>query len=106
MKKNTMKFTDHEDWMAQRLAKNPKLAKEYLKVVLEDMDSQNNEQVLMRALRQVAKAQGISKVAKASGIRRESLSRALSERGNPRIDTLLSIVHALGLQLTVKPIPS
>jgi probable addiction module antidote protein len=95
---------EHEYWVAQRLAKNPKLAREYLKIMLEDADTISNEQTLLRALRQVAKAQGISKVAEAAGIRRESLSRALSDKGNPRIDTLLSIMRAMGLQLTVKPI--
>lgn len=104
MKKTTKISSGHDEWMAERLAKNSKIQKEYIKILMDDAASQNNEQALLRAIKQVAKAQGINNVAAAAGIRRESLSRALSERGNPRIDTLLSIVHAMGLQLTVKPL--
>jgi probable addiction module antidote protein len=51
----------------------------------------------------VAEARGVAKVAKAAGIPRESLSRALSKRGNPRLSTLQAVTSALGLQLTVEP---
>ncbi len=103
MKKKIDNSVEHDEWVAQRLAKNPKLQKEYMKILIEDAAKQNNEQALLRAIKQIAKAQGINNVASAAGIRRESLSRALSEKGNPRIDTFLSIIHAMGLQLTVKP---
>lgn len=97
-------FFEHDDWVAQKLAKNPQLQEEYLKTLAEDATKRNKGQALLRALRQIAKAQGINNVAKAAGIHRESLSRALSEKGNPRIDTLISIINAMGLQLTVKSI--
>jgi probable addiction module antidote protein len=55
------------------------------------------------ALRRVAEARGgIAKVAKAAGIERESLYRALSARGNPRLSTLVAVTKALGLKLTVE----
>ena len=104
MSKTTKEFSEHDEWMVQRLVNKPKLQAEYITALMEDAGQQNNEQPLLRALKQVAKAQGIGKVAAAAGIHRESLSRALSEKGNPRIDTLLAIVHAMGLQLTVKPL--
>lgn len=100
--KKTQNPAVYDTWVAERLAKSPKLAAEYVRAVLESSAERESQQVLLRALKQVAQAQGISKVAKTAGIRRESLSRALSERGNPRIDTLLTIVHAMGLQLTVQ----
>jgi probable addiction module antidote protein len=59
--------------------------------------------VLLIAQRRVAKARGgIAKVAKAAGIERESLYRALSVRGNPRLCTLVAVTKAVGLKLTVE----
>lgn len=53
-------------------------------------------------LRQIAEAGGgMAKVAKDAGIQRESLYRALSKRGNPRLTTLLAVIRALGMTLTV-----
>ena len=58
--------------------------------------------VLLIALRQLACARGIVKVAKAAGVERESLYRALSARGNPRLSTLVAVTKAIGLRLTVE----
>ena len=75
----------HDDAMVRRLRKDPDFPSEYLKAALEDEDE---PRVLLLALRHLAQAQGIAKVAKAAGIERESLYRALSARGNPRLSTL------------------
>jgi probable addiction module antidote protein len=53
----------------------------------------------------LAQARGIAKVAKAAGIERESLYRALSVRGNPRLSTLVAVTKAIGLRLTVEAAP-
>jgi probable addiction module antidote protein len=51
----------------------------------------------------VAEARGgIAKVAKAAGVERESLYRALSAHGNPRLSTLVAVTKAMGLKLTVE----
>jgi len=94
----------YDEWFQEVLEKDSQFAVDYLKTAFEEATDAIGRKVLLGAIKQVAKAQGINKVAQAAGIRRESLSRALSERGNPRIDTLLSIIHAIGLELTVKPI--
>jgi probable addiction module antidote protein len=57
---------------------------------------------LLLALRHLAQAHGIAKVAKAAGIERESLYRALSASGNPRFSTLVAVTKAIGLRLTVQ----
>jgi probable addiction module antidote protein len=89
----------HDGAMVRRLRKDPKFAAEYLKAALEDEDE---PRVLLLALRHLAQAQGIAKVAKAAGIERESLYRALSDRGNPRLSTLVAVTKAIGLKLTVE----
>ena len=70
----------------------------YLNAALEDGDPA----VLLEALRNVAQARGgVGALAKAAGVSRESLYRTLSRRGNPKIDTLLALLRALGLELTI-----
>jgi len=90
----------HEEALIRELRDDPEFAAEYLKAAIEDTDE---PKVLLIALRQIAKARGVAKVAKAAHIERESLYRALSPRGNPRLTTLMAVTKALGLTLTVEP---
>lgn len=92
----------HGEAMVRRLRKDPEFAAEYLKAALEDSDE---PRVLLLALRHLAQAHGIAKVAKAAGIERESLYRALSEKGNPRLSTLVAVTKVIGLRLTVEATP-
>jgi probable addiction module antidote protein len=72
----------------------------YPRTALEDTDE---PMVLLMALRHLAEARdGIAKVAKAAGIKRESLYRARSPRGNPRLSTLVAVTNAIGLKLMVE----
>lgn len=56
------------------------------------------------ALRTVAKARGMSRVAEEAGITREGLHKALSERGDPKLSTLLGVARALGFRMTMVPV--
>ena len=70
------------------------------KAAIEDTEE---PQALLVALRHVAEARGgVAKIAKAAGMERESLYRALSPRGNPRLSTLVAVTKAMGLTLTVE----
>lgn len=89
----------HEEAIVRRLRQDPEFAGEYLKAALEDTDEPG---VLLIALRHLAQAEGIAKVAKAAGLERESLYRALSARGNPRLSTLVAVTKAIGLKLSVE----
>jgi probable addiction module antidote protein len=89
----------HDEAVVRRIRKDPEFAGEYLKAALEDGDE---PRVLLLALRHVAQARGIAKIAKAAGIERESLYRALSARGNPRLSTLYAVAKAVGLRLTIE----
>jgi probable addiction module antidote protein len=90
----------HDEVMVKKLRERPRFAAEYLKAAIEDTDE---PEMLLIALRHIAEARGgIAKVAKAAGIERESLYRALSPRGNPRLSTLIGVMRAVGLRLTVE----
>lgn len=71
----------------------------YLDAALED-----GEPALIRhALNVIARARGMTQIARDSGVTRESLYRALGENGNPEFTTVLKVVHALGLRLRTRP---
>lgn len=54
---------------------------------------------IARALGDIARARGMSQVARDAGLSRESLYKALSESGNPSFATVLKVAHALGVRL-------
>jgi probable addiction module antidote protein len=90
----------HDEVIIKKLRTNAKFAAEYLQAAMEDTDE---PKVLLVALRHLAEAHGVAKIAKAAHVERESLYRALSPRGNPRLTTLMAVVKALGLSLSVTP---
>jgi probable addiction module antidote protein len=54
------------------------------------------------ALGDVARAQGMTRLARRTGLTRMGLYKALSKDGNPSLDTVLKVLHALGLRLAAK----
>ena len=69
----------------------------YLDAWLEE--APDDAQGIARALGDLARAKGMSSVARESGLSRESLYKALSEHGNPSLSTVLKVARALGLRL-------
>ena len=77
---------------------NEEVVAEYLAAALDDP----NPNVFLRAVADVAKARGISKVAKDAGLGRESLYKALAPGAKIRYDTLRKLMDSLGVRLTVR----
>ena len=75
---------------------------EYLNMALEDP----NPEMLLLAVKNIARAQGMTQLAKDTGLGRESLYKALSDGAKPRYDTLLKVVRALGIKLHAEPLHS
>ena len=71
----------------------------YLEAALEEGDPA----LIAAALGDIARAKGMSQVAREAGLGRESLYKALSPTGNPEFGTILKVVAALGLQLHATP---
>jgi len=66
----------------------------------------NDPAFIADALGVIARARGMSEVARETGLSRESLYRALSAGGNPELSTLLQVIRALGLRLSATPAAS
>ena len=73
---------------------------EYLTAALETGDPA----FIADAIGIVARAKGMTEVAKEAGLGRESLYKALSAEGNPEFATILKVIRALGLKLTAEPV--
>ena len=71
---------------------------EYMTAVLEA----NEPDLLLLALGDIARARGMAQIAKATGLGRESLYKALAPGAKPRFDTVLKVARALGVKLTAK----
>ena len=72
---------------------------EYLTAALDDP----NPDVFLTAVRDVARARGMTQLAKDAGLGRESLYKALSPGAKPRYDTVMKLLHALGVKLSALP---
>ena len=80
------------------------LAVEYLKAAMESLDDPDDRAAGLLALRTIAEAYGgLGAVAAEAGISRESLYRALSAKGNPTLKTILAVLKAVGMRLSVEP---
>lgn len=84
-------------WDSADLLKTKEDVAAYLEAVFEDGDSA----LITHALGVVARAEGMTEVAKQAGLTRASLYKALSGDGNPEFSTVLKVVQALGLKMTV-----
>ena len=93
-----MRLKDTNEMFADDL-RDPVYAAGYLNITLED----DGIEGFLYALQKVARAHGVSRVASGSALPRESLYRALSEKGNPGIKPLARVLDALGLRLTITP---
>ncbi|GAA0572220.1 addiction module antidote protein [Caenispirillum bisanense] len=74
---------------------------EYLTAAMEDPDPA----VLLAAIKDVARARGMAQLARDAGLGRESLYKALSPGAKPRYDTIVRVMHALGVTLQAVPAP-
>jgi probable addiction module antidote protein len=89
------------DDLLMDILKDQERALAYLNAALDESD----QRVFLIALRNITQAQGgIAKVAARSGLNRESLYRALSEKGNPSVQTLTAVLGALEFRLGVAKI--
>ena len=84
--------------MAEHLDSDQAIA-EYLTIVLEE----NDPAEFAHALGTIARARGMAEVARASGLTREALYKALRPTSHPRFDTIMKVVRAMGLQISVQP---
>lgn len=92
-------FRDYQDKLIQDL-QDPELVSAYLNEALKDEDPR----IFLLALKNVCEAQGkaMADLARQTKISRENLYRILSKRGNPKLNNVVSLLSAVGFQLSVE----
>lgn len=86
------------------LRDDPEQAYAYVQVALEESDRDSDTEHLILVLRNVAEAQGrVPELARQVNMGKTNLYRALSEKGNPTLSTVNTILHGLGYRLALAP---
>jgi probable addiction module antidote protein len=92
----------HEERSIEELREDREYAIALLQISMESLDNPQERGGALLSIRAVAEAYGgLGAVAAQAGISRESLYRSLSPKGNPTLKTLIAVIKALGLRLTV-----
>jgi probable addiction module antidote protein len=93
-----MKNTDTTKWKLAEHVKTQEDATAYLKAAMEESDPN----VLLAALGDIARSEGMSKLTREVGVTRESLYVSLSSKGNPSFATVFKVLRALGYGLALR----
>lgn len=95
-----IRFADLPDFDPAEQLKDEEDIAAYLTIVMEE----NDPALLAAALGDIARARGMSEIAKSTGISREALYKALRPNAKPRFDTINKVCAALGVRLEARPI--
>ncbi|PZO89038.1 MAG: putative addiction module antidote protein [Micavibrio aeruginosavorus] len=76
----------------------------YMEGMFEEFAEDGNVGALLASLRVIAKVKGISGIAEETGLTRQGLQKALSEKGNPRFESINAIMKAMGYRLVAEKI--
>lgn len=95
-----VKISDLPEFDAAEHLETPEDIATYLNAMLEDGDAS----MLAAALGTIARARGMTEIARATGITREALYKALRSDSAPRFETISQVCHALGVKLVAQPI--
>jgi len=91
-----MKVTTRK-WDASEYLDSPEMIHEYLQAAFEEGDSE----LLLAAIGNVAKAKGMSEIARKTNLSRQNLYKALAPNSSPKFETIKKVVEALGCKLAV-----
>jgi probable addiction module antidote protein len=94
-------YRSYQDDLIERL-KDPLEAASYLRAALADED----ERIFLLALRDVLEAKGenIPHLAEKTELNKQNLYRMLSKTGNPRFNSLKTVLHAIGFEISINPL--
>ena len=100
MKKRRIKTSELPEFDSSKYLNDETSIAEYLTMVIE----QNDPALLAATLGDIAKARGMTEIAKSTGLAREALYKALRADAQPRFDTVSKVCTALGVKLVAEPV--
>lgn len=93
-----------DDVTAEYFIQHPEEIDAFLNETFADYAEDGDSAAMLSALRIIARVKGISAMAEEVGMTRQGLQKALSAKGNPRLDTINAIMRAMGYQLMPRPL--
>ncbi len=100
---NKKKLRTYDDVQIEHYKKHPKELKAYIGVALEEYQKDGDEKAFLSALSLATRVHGgFSKLSRSTGLNRENLYRALSNRSDPRFSTVMQVLGTLGFSLTIR----
>jgi len=100
----TRKLRTFDEAKEEYFADRPEEVDSYLKGIFADYAEDPDNAVLLSQLRVIARVKGISEMADEIGMTRQGLQKALSSKGNPRLENINAIMQAMGYRLTPEPV--
>lgn len=83
---------------------HPEEIDDFINEIFAEYAQDGDSAVLLSALRVIARVKGLSNMAEEIGMTRQGLQKALSAKGNPRLDNINAIMRAMGYQLMPRPL--
>ena len=93
-----------EEVSAEYFSEHPEEIDDFLNEIFIDYAADGDSAALLSALRVIARVKGLSTMAEEVGMTRQGLQKALSSKGNPRLDNINAIMRAMGYQLMPQPL--
>ncbi len=93
-----------EEVSAEYFGEHPEEINDFLNEIFSDYALDGDSAALLSALRVIARVKGLSTLAEEVGMTRQGLQKALSAKGNPRLDNINAIMRAMGYQLMPQPL--
>lgn len=93
------KYRTLEEISAEYFSEHPEEINDFLNEIFSEYAEDGDSATLLSALRVIARAKGLSSMAEEIGMTRQGLQKALSVKGNPRLDNINAIMRAMGYQL-------
>jgi len=94
------KYRTLDEYTEEYFTKRPEEIDPYLSDIFQAFADDSDSGALLASLRVIARVKGMTAIANKIGISRQGLQKALSEKGNPRLENINAIMQALGYRLT------
>ncbi len=93
-----------DDFQVEYFQERPEEIESYIEMIFDEYGKDGDTAALLSALRIIAQVKGIRNLASETGLSRQGIQLALSEKGNPRLENISAIMHSLGYRLKAEKI--
>lgn len=98
------KLQTFDEFQVEYFRERPEEIESYIEMIFEEYGKDADTGALLSALRVIAQAKGIRNLSSETGLTRQGIQLALSDKGNPRLDNINAIMHSLGFRLKAEKI--